>query len=370
MNINSAKLWFVNRHNTNRFDSYYGMKVRYLEFQRIGQMRNGRFPDNSYGKGVKHTFMEAGVKAGVVYKISGRQFVTTNISVDLEAPMPDKAYSSIRITDNTFGELTNGKIYAVDANYIFSFKSLSGRFSLFHSEFINQMERVSYFHDAAGTFVNHILSGVNRRNRGVELGAKYRIDGNWSLDVAGTLAEYIYSNNPSGTINYENGSADDQNETVYLKNYRLGGMPQAAGTFAINYFNNFWFVSLHLNYIANNYIEVAPLRRLASNYATLPDRQGINPYDENDMEKYHLLTHQEKFNDAMTVDFSLGKIFYLKNRRSFNFNLSVNNILNNRDVRTGGYESGRIDLSHPDRFRSKYFYMQGVNFFMNASYKF
>ena len=370
VNINSAKIWFINRHHIGNLDYYYGMNIKYTEFQRNGLMKNGRFPDNSYGKGVKHTFADCAAKAGLVYKITGRQFAAANVSVASEAPLPDKAYSSVRITDHTFGQLKSGKIYTADVNYIFSFKSLSGRCSLFHSEFFNQMDRVSYYHDAAGTFVNHILSGINRKNRGVELAAKYRIDGNWSLDVAGTLAEYTYSNNPNGTLNYENGAAEDQKETVYLKNYRLGGTPQSAGTFAVNYFNNFWFISLHFNYVGDNYIDIAPLRRLASNYSTLPDRQGINPHNEEDMKIYYSLTHQEKFKNAMTVDFSLGKILYLKNRKSFNFNLAINNILNKKDVRTGGYEAGRIDLSYPDRFRSKYYYMQGVNFYMNASYKF
>ena len=66
----------------------------------------------------------------------------------------------------------------------------------------------------------------------------------------------------------------------------------------------------------------------------------------------------------------MGKIFYLKDRTSLNVNLSVNNLLNKKDIRTGGYEQGRVDPDRPYLFKSKYFYMQGINCFLNVSYRF
>ena len=57
-------------------------------------------------------------------------------------------------------------------------------------------------------------------------------------------------------------------------------------------------------------------------------------------------------------------------KRSLNINLSLNNILNKKDVRTGGFEQGRIDLNRPTLYANKYFYMQGFNCFLNLSYKF
>jgi hypothetical protein len=370
IDINSAKLWIVSRYNTRRVDFYYGAQVKHTRFQRNGLMRNGRFPDTSYGWGATHVFTDPGFKADVVFKISGRHFITLHVSAESEAPLPSNVYVSPKITDNTVGRPTSGGIWSVDANYIFSMKRLQGRVSLFNTEFVNRMERVSYFHDAAGTFVNHILTGVDRRHRGVELGMKYDIDNNWNLTFAGTVAEYIYANNPDGVISYENGSADDIREKAYLRNYKLGGMPQTAGTFAINWFYNYWFVSLYVNGVANNYVEIAPFRRLASNYQNTPDHAGIVPTDPDDMAAYLLLTGQEKFANVATLDFSIGKIFYLKNRRAANFNLSVNNILDNRDIRIGGFESGRLDLNYPDRFRSKYYYARGLNFYLSAGYRF
>jgi outer membrane receptor protein involved in Fe transport len=147
-------------------------------------------------------------------------------------------------------------------------------------------------------------------------------------------------------------------------------MPQTAGTFAVNLFYNYWFFSLYLNGATNNYIEITPFRRLASNYENSPDHAGIVLTNPDDMEIYHLLTGQEKFAPVATIDLSIGKIYYLKNRRAINFNLSLNNLLNKQDIRVGGFESGRLDLNYPDRYRSKYYYARGINFYFSAGYRF
>jgi len=56
-----------------------------------------------------------------------------------------------------------------------------------------------------------------------------------------------------------------------------------------------------------------------------------------------------------------------------NFNIAVNNLLNKKDIRTGGYEQGRLDVGATNaatKFPSKYYYMQGINCFVNVNYKF
>jgi len=165
-------------------------------------------------------------------------------------------------------------------------------------------------------------------------------------------------------ISSENGKIEGIKEQVYLKDYYVGSTPQMAGSLGVRYFYNFWFFGANINGFDRNYIDIAPFRRLASNYAT------VNPNDPSQLEAYEFLTHQEKYPGGYTIDLSVGKIFYLKDKKSVNFNLSVNNILNDKNIRTGGFEQGRMDLTSPKKFASKYYYMQGVNCFLNASYRF
>ena len=363
LNIYSANAWIVNQFTSRHWDYYYGAKLKYTTFQRDGLMKNGRYPDSSLGKGTRHNFVDYTFKGGLTYKFNGRHMLNANISYGSEAPLPNEAYVSPRVTDRTIDDIKSGRILAADFNYVFSMPQFAGRIGVFQTNFYDQMERNSYYDGIEGTFINHVLYGVDRIHRGLELGATYKLNDHWSFDAAGTISEYYYSNNPDGIKHSENGKIVEE-EKVYMKDLYVGGLPQFAGTFGIRYFIDYWFLGANVNGFGRNYIDAAPLRRIASNYAT------VNPNDPEMMEAYRILTHQERFDAGCTLDLSIGKIFYLPGRQSINFNLSINNVLNNKDIRTGGYEQGRSDIKYPTRFGGKYYYMQGINCFLNASYRF
>jgi hypothetical protein len=108
-----------------------------------------------------------------------------------------------------------------------------------------------------------------------------------------------------------------------------------------------------------------------------------NRFTENNMAKYTTpemmaaLGTQEKLKGGFLLDASVGKLIYLKHRRSLNFNLSASNILNNTKMITGGYQQARLPLSNGaidptglNRFPNKYYYAWGFNVFFNIGYKF
>jgi len=364
MDINAVNAWVMNSYQTHALDFFYGAKFTYTDFQRQGNMMNGRFPDTSYGKGAKYSFTDFVFKGGATYKFNGRHFLTANISYGTEAPIPDRAYVMPRVTEQVVKGLSSSKIFATDINYVFSMPRLSGRVSLFQTNFYNQLERMAFYHDSQRTFVYHNLVGVDKVHHGIEAAATYRLNDNWSFDFMGTMAEYYYNNNPTGIMNSENGKVVDAEEKVYMKNLHVSGTPQFAGVLSARYFQNYWFFELSANAVARNYISASAMRRLASNY------ENVNPNDDASYNAYKELTTQERLSDAVTMDASIGKLVYLKNKQALNLSLSVMNLLNNKNIRTGGYEQGRLDVTYPNRFASRYFYMQGINVFFNVSYRF
>jgi len=74
----------------------------------------------------------------------------------------------------------------------------------------------------------------------------------------------------------------------------------------------------------------------------------------------------------------VGKLIYLKNRNSLNFNLSVSNVLNNTNMITGGYQQARIPTNSDKTinqtganwYLNKYYYAWGLNLFFHVGYKF
>ena len=86
---------------------------------------------------------------------------------------------------------------------------------------------------------------------------------------------------------------------------------------------------------------------------------------------------QEELNGGFMLDASIGKYIRLKNGKSLSINLSVNNILNNTNLRTGGYEQNRDDSYDDGEARtyvfsknSKYYYAPACNAFLNIGYRF
>lgn len=365
INIKSIKGWIVNRYNSSHWDAYYGAQLTYTDFQRDGKMRNGHFPNESYGKGKRFNFTDIMLKGGLTYKFNGRHLLQFNATYGNVAPLPNDLYISPRTSDRTPEVVESGKIMSFDLSYIFGTPKLQGRISLYETHFDDQLEHAVYYDNDAGTLVNYVMTGVKRIHRGVELGLTSKLDDHWSVDLAGTVSEAYYANNPTGYIYADNGQSLDvpYSEKVYMKNVYVGGVPQFAGTFGLRYFIDYWFLGANFNAFGRNYVQASPGRRTASKYNT------VNPYDEKLYNAYKEITSQERFGTAYTIDLSVGKIIYL-GRNSLNFNLTVNNLLNRRHIIVGGYEQGRMDINYPDRYKSKVFYMQGFNFFFNVSYRF
>ncbi|TCO03008.1 carboxypeptidase-like regulatory domain-containing protein [Natronoflexus pectinivorans] len=367
MHVNSASIWFQNEFEFPRAELFYAAQLSYTGFYRDGNMRNGRAPENSYGKGEVHNFIDQGFKAGGNYKITGRHMVAANAIYQTKAPLPFNSYLSARTKDNAIPELSSERIAGIDASYIVAMPAVSGRISVFQTNFYDQSELNSFYHDAYRTFVNYVMTGVRKVHRGVELGASIKLTPNLDARVLGTIAEYRYQNRPTGYITYENASQPDQTETVYLKNFFVGGTPQTAGSIGLNYSHpSFTFVEVSYNYFDRNYIQLTPIRR------TEAVTQFPAYSQEERSARVNEIVAQEKFDAGGTLDASIGRSFRLDGGYFLSINFNVNNILNKTDLKTGGFEQGRFDFNDYsiDAFPGKYYYSFGRNFFLNVGLRF
>ena len=367
--VNSADVWAQNLHRYKKLDIYYGFNVKYSEFWRHGNMRNGRAPENSYGKGEVHSFVDQGAKLGLIYKLSGKHIFSGNVSYSTLPPLAYNSYLSARIKDDAIPDLQSEKIFSADLGYNITTSIIRGSLSVFQSNFYDQVKLSPYYSDNDNSFVNHVLTGINKMHRGVELGIRAKINSLISLSMAGTVAEYIYSNNPMGTISFENGSQPDRSETIYLKNFYVGGTPQTAGTFGIHLFYKFWFVDVNINGFDRTYIDISPSRRMAS---TVENIFFITDNYEEYLNAVEEITVQEKFAGGFTLDASVGKSIRLPGQQFLTVNLQCKNILNNTNLKTGGYELGRFDYRNYDmeKFPNKYYYAQGFNFYLTVGLRF
>lgn len=376
MNVTTANAFAQVEYRISQLYMYAGTKATYTQFYRFGHMENGRAwylrekegkNVNSFGKSTTWFFTDPSVKAGLTYNIDNRSHIMANVLAETRAPLVQDAYVSERIKDVLVKNLTSERILSYDLSYTVNYKAIRGRVSGFRTHVNDAVEKLGYYDDEYKTFINHLLSGVNKIYQGVELGVSVPINSMFTISSAGTYADYRYTNDAIGIKSYENGAVDDITEKVLTKDLKVNNGPQLAANITLDFFHNLWFADITLNYYDNNYLDFAPNRFTVSNQQTL----------KNYPELYEKLGKQEKLQGGFMLDASIGKLVYLKNRRSLNFNLSVSNLLNNTDMVTGGYQQARMPMSsgaiNPkgvDWYPNKYYYAWGVNMFFHVGYKF
>lgn len=369
INLTNASAYFQNEWNFSHLELFYAAKLTYTEFYRFGHMENGRataIGEQSYGKGKVWWSVDPSFKAGAVFKIDGRNRFTANVLRENKAPLSYNSYVSQRIKDTAI-PMRLEEILSYDLGYAFTFPWLRGRVTAFHTEVANSVDMLGYYDDEYRTFVNHVLTESNKLYQGIEAGFSVKINNSFSVSMAGTIADYRYTNDAVGIKNFENGSQADIIDTVRTTNLHIANGPQLAANITLDYFHpKMWFADITLNYFDNNYLDFAPNRF---------SKENVMKYSSPDI--VAALGTQEKLKGGFLLDASVGKLIYLKNRRSLNFNLSMSNILNNRSLITGGYQqarlplnNGAIDATGLNRFPNKYYYGWGFNLFFNVGYRF
>ncbi|MGM9804095.1 MAG: carboxypeptidase-like regulatory domain-containing protein [Muribaculaceae bacterium] len=368
INSLSANVWIQNIINLPRWDINYGLTLSYTQFQRDGHMRNGRSPENSYGKGELHEFDNAGVKAGATYKLDGRNNFSAHAYYGTKAPLYDQAYVSPRIKDDAITGLSSERILSGDISYNFNYRRFMGSITGFWTNMYNQTERTSFYDDQFSTFMNYVLTGVKKTYKGVEVGMAYRVTPSITINGAATFARYQYKNRPTGTRSYENGQSPDTTQTVYLKNFYVGGTPQQAYTLGVKWnAPGMWFLEMNGVYMADSYVDLSPIRHEA-----MPNLYQVCETEEDLMARVAAITKQERLNDNFVLNLSIGKLIYLNRTASLNINLNIDNVLNNRNVQTSGYQQGRFDYTNytTAKYPNKYYYAQGIRAYFNVGVKF
>lgn len=411
-----GEVWASGRYILGGLEAALGGRVGNTSFWREGLMRKGLFPgldDNgqpysyngaelatfdsegkvitSKGKSAKSSFLTYAAKLNLSYTLQGGHRVFANAGYSSDAPYFNQAFVAPRTRNTLIKDLTNVKSFSADANYMFVNAGYSFRLTGFYTTLKDQTDVMSVYYDLNNSFGNFALKNIDQRNVGMELGFKVPVplDGLSVVGVA-TLGEYIYTSDPTMTATVDNSAktvyedllvpywksnpvfardADGSltSEIDHVAKHYIPGTPQFAASLGLSYFYNYWFIDADINYFDRAYLDMNPLYRVDETTAG-PDKT-ITPTE------IEYMTTQERFKAAWLVNFSVGKSWYIQRKYQVGFSLNAKNILNNKDVRTGGFEQTRIvgNTKNKERyykFDPKYFYMSGFNYMLNLYFKF
>ncbi|MEI6820926.1 MAG: carboxypeptidase-like regulatory domain-containing protein [Bacteroidota bacterium] len=362
MHVNSGLLWAQTELTSNKLDYFFAGNLSATSFWRHGNMMNGRYPTNSYGDSKVSNFIDGGLKGGATYKINGRNFIVANADWSTRAPYEANSFVSPRTKNELTPDIKSEKIEAGDISYIARFPAFKLRLTVFQTMFQDQSEIRYFYDDDLATFVNYVMTGVSKTHQGIEFGAEIKASQRISITTVASLGNYRYTSRPTATISYDNGSQADVTKTVYMKNFYVAGTPQSAMTLGLNYRHpKNYFVNLNLNYYAGMYLDFNPDRRTSAAVANMDPSDPL----------IASIVNQQKLPNGSTVDASVGKSWTIKGIY-YSINLSVSNVLDNKDIVTGGYEQMRFDYTNKDlnKFPPKYFYGFGRTYFLNLSVRF
>ena len=379
-NINAYSL--INYTN-GKFNFFLSPKINYHSIQRNGIYKNGMYPENSYGKGLKQTFLTSNLKLGLEYKLTGRHIFNINGAYISRPPTIRNSFSNSRENHNFVDNLSEESIRSIEGTYNLNVYPFKVKLSGYYTEFKNMTE-ISFFFaqglsglEESSDFVSEIMNGSNRNHYGLEFGIESQLTSTIKATSAVAYGEYVYSNNPNLYLTSDDINGVANYGTTYIKNYKVPGTPQRAYSIGLEHRDpKYWWISANANYLTNNYIDVSPILRTENFYNNPDDPDGF-PFPEATIEDARRLLKQEKFNDLYLINLFGGKSWKI-NDYYIGLVLSCNNILDNR-YKTGGYEQSRNanfrllkqDVDSGSRiFGPRYWYGYGRTYYLNIYFRF
>lgn len=355
--------WLNAKYALRKIDAYTGIGIKQTNMQRIGNQRRGLFPNNSFGASDKLMFLDWSLKAGLTYKLNGQNYLIANVAYVQQAPTLNSVFVSPRTRNTVVDKPKSEQVFSSDLSYALRFPWLRGRITAFYTKVTDKMRSMSFYDDAQAAFSNFTLTGIATQHAGIELGLEAKLSPTLTATGAFAWGHYSYANNPEYIQTIDNSNKVVDRDIVHWKGLMLSGTPQTAATLGLTY-RAPWYgtFGINANYFGRNYISMNPVLRTDKARAVF-DKEVTSP---------------RELNGGFTVDLNAGYSWRIKRDVFLRFNLTVSNILNNKQIHSGGYEQLRVRTQNDTNgvaqlyrpFDSKHSYMYGTTFFFNTSLQF
>lgn len=360
--VDRADFWTTYSATLSRMHAFVSARVGGTQMQRDGKMRNGLAKDNSYGKSGTAHFLDGGGKIGLSFNLGMGNIIQLGAGYELRTPTAYTAFASPEINNDFVANLKNEKVLSAELGYSLNTSWVRANVNAYYSRIKDATEWQCFYFDDANSFSYVSLTGVEKEYYGVEYGLKFKITSAFSIQAVGTVSEAKYANDAN--VRYMlSTSGDYGNDICHLKGVREASTPLFAQSLTLSYNNKGWFIDLTGNYYDRMYLSPSVYHR----------------YDEiceHDNDGNAIVPDQWEGNGGFMLDASIGKLIRLK-KGQLSINLTLTNILNNRDICTGGYEQSRSDLTSSGNSRGyvfsmnpKKFYAYGTNGMLNFTYRF
>jgi len=352
------------------FDVFVATEFSPISFRRVGNMKNGLFPNHSFGEGETSLFYNAAVKAGISCKLNGRHYLYLHMAQLTKAPSYANVYYAPRIRDTKQAVLPNENIKLIESGYILNSPRIKSRLTAYYTQFSHQLAILTFYHDGYRSLVNYALSNINKIHYGIELGFDVKVKSGLVVDGAASAGSFFYTSRQNANTILGNDATVLNEDTLYLNGYRQGNMPPAVCSIGITYQSpNNWFISLTGNYFSSRWLAVNPIRHSSKAVENLMVGSA----------EYTAILRQEQLASQFVMDLFTSYSWRLPPKWTIYRRLTVlvmsagiSNLLNNQEIVSGGYEQLRFDFitNQSNKFPPKYYYAFGLNYYITTSLRF
>lgn len=323
MTLSRFKLWADAERKWGQIGAKLRTEIATIRYQRQGHFEKENFSQGaSYGKSPMITNYDYDIQAAGWYAQGGRLKTSLALGYRSVAPDPSQLFISREYRNATLHQSISEKIGTAELTFDYRTPGFRINAAAYYTLVTDRTQLLNFYDDNLYQYTHYWIRGIEQRYVGLELSSQFDLAENLTANIAIALSDNRYTANPRATQWSETkGEQIRENETVYYENLHTSGSPQNVAVAGINYTPLGYRFSVSVNYFDNNYISITPLRRTERSSAQMT------------------MTNQEKLSSGATFDLFCGKTFYInRSRQALGIWIGANNILNNRDIRSSGYE--------------------------------
>ena len=369
--VNNANAWMGYTLDKGIFHSFINAKIGGTNMQREGKMRNGLAVNNSYGKSGTAHFLDGGAKIGTNINMGRGNTIVLGAGYEWTAPLASTAFASPEINNDFVQNLKCERVFSSEVGYQLETSWLHANINGFYSRTEDGTEWQNFYFDDINSFSYVSMNNIKKAYYGVEVGLNFKINSAFNVKAIGTWSDAKNMNNSS--VRYMNSTKGTYTDDICMnKGMRESGTPLSAYSIVLSYHAGGWYIDLNGNYYDRIYLSYSPSYRYYSTLVT------TSSFDNNGNA---IIPEQSEGKGGFMLDASIGKNINLR-KGSLSINLTVDNLLNNTNICTGGYEQSRSDytvtttgtLNNERAYKfsqnPKKYYALGLNGMLNIAYKF
>ena len=321
LKIRQGKAWSSFSQTIGILHYTLGAKLGYDGMNRRGNMRNGMFADNSFGKSKTAEFLSGGGKFNGTFNLGKSNTVALGIGYEQRAPQITAAFVSPEMNNDFVNNLKNERVFSSEFSYQYLVGWLHANIGAYYSHLSTVTEWQNYYFDDINSFSYVSMTNIKKNYYGVEFGLDFKLTSFLNFKTLGTWSDAKNVNNAN--VRYLNSTqATYTDDIVYNKDMRENGTPLSAYSAILSFHKSGWYIDLNGNYYDRIYLSYAPSRRYGQTLVNAGDVDNDGNY---------VVPGQAKGHGGFMLDGSIGKSIYLKHG-SLSINLMVTNILDNRKI--------------------------------------